>query len=289
MTKKIYFITYGDNNFNIQRKRISYQAKKLNVFNKIYSYKKSNIDKKFLIKYSNLFKDEKGGGYWVWKAYFVLKTFEEMNYGDILLYTDAGSTLNTGGKARLNNYIDMISNSKEYLLMFQIKHLIEKEWTVKEIFSYFKLDNNSTIPDSSVLMGGVFFAKKTNHAIKFFTSFLDIVDKDNNLITDVYQDLQEEYFQECRHDQSLMSVMAKLNGCLILDDETYFNDNPNQQYSFPILTVRDGKYSIWQKLKYYILYPLNIKKTIYFGKKQFYFKRRPFVSRMVLKLKRFIN
>ena len=83
-----------------------------------------------------------------------------MNYGDILLFTDAGSTLNSGGKSRLNNYIDMISNSKEFLLMFQIKHLIEKEWTVKEIFSYFKLDSNSKIPDSSVLMGGVFFAKK---------------------------------------------------------------------------------------------------------------------------------
>ena len=40
MTKKIYFITYGDNNFSIQRKRIAYQAKNLMFLTKYIATKK---------------------------------------------------------------------------------------------------------------------------------------------------------------------------------------------------------------------------------------------------------
>ena len=42
-----YFITYGDSNYSIQRKRIVFQAKKFKIFKKIFLYKDSSLDKKF--------------------------------------------------------------------------------------------------------------------------------------------------------------------------------------------------------------------------------------------------
>ena len=89
--------------------------------------------------------------------------------------------------------------------------------------------------------------------------------------------------------KSIMSVMAKIEGCIHLDDENYFFENPELQYKYPILTVRDGKYNLWQKIKYYSLYPLNIRKIIYFGQKQHYFKRPSLAYRIYFKFLKFFQ
>ena len=296
MKAKKVFISYGDKNYFIQRHRIKFQAKSFNIFDDIKIYNPKNIDKTFKNRFSKVFNYSKGGGYWLWKSYLVLKTFESMNEGDILLYVDSGSTLNLKGIDRLINYYELLESSNESLLMFRIKNIIdghyfvEKEWTTKEVFKCLNVEKNSEIKNSAQYMGGVFLAKKSNKSIEFFNSFLDVVDSDNNLITDFYNKNQDDsYFKQGRHDQSIMSVMAKIEGCIHLDDETYFFEKPERQYNYPILTVRDGKYNLWQKIKYYSLYPLNIRKIIYFGEKQHYFKRPSLAYRIYFKLLKFFQ
>ena len=74
-----------------------------------------------------------------------------------------------------------------------------------------------------------------------------------------------------RHDQSILSLMGKIYGSIIIPDETYFHENPKDQYEYPILTVRDGNYNFWQKIKYYILYFQNNKKNYIFWRKTILF------------------
>ena len=296
MKAKKVFISYGDKNYFIQRNRIKFQAKSFNFFEDIKIYNSKKIDRNFKIKFSRVLESSKGGGYWLWKSYFVLKTFETMNDGDILLYVDSGSTLNIKGISRLKNYFELLDDSNESLLMFRIKsmfdghYLVEREWTTNEVFESLNIEENSEIRYSPQFMGGVFLAKKSNKSIKFFESFLNVIESDNNLITDFYNKKQNNtYFKQGRHDQSIMSVMAKIEGCIFLDDENYFYEKPKHQYEYPILTVRDGKYNIWQKIKYFFLYPLNIRKIIYFGQKQYYFKKPSFAFRVYSKFLNFLN
>lgn len=287
MTQKLYFISYGSKQYSIQKKRIGHQAKKFKIFNDVILYSQNSLDSRFLNKFSNLFNDDIGGGYWIWKSHIVLKTFNLMKEGDILLYVDSGSTLNVNGKKRLLDYIDKLNSSEKSILCFQMNNYVEKEWTTKQVFEALNANNKPHITNTSQVMGGVFLVKKSNESIKFFQDFQAYVYSDINLITNYYQELQDTKFKSCRHDQSLFSVMCKLTNQLIIEDETFFLDKPNLQYDFPILTVRDGPYSLWQKIKFYVFYPYNIQREIYFGNRQFYYKRKSKLQQKIMyKLKK---
>ena len=269
-----FFVTYGDKNYSIQRKRIKFQAKKFKLFKNIFVYKKSSLDKSFKNRFSALLEDPKGGGFWIWKSQIILQSLEKMNENDILIYVDSGSTMNLKGKKRLVEYFEMLNNSTESIFLFRLPGIFEKNWTTKEVFNYFGVSGNNSITDSLQFMGGVLLVKNNKASKKFFKDFQKVVENDNNLITNYYQKYQEEYFNTCRHDQSILSVMGKIYGCLALDDESFYFNNPEEQYSWPILTVRDNVYNKWQKLKFYGLYPLNIRKIIFFKAKPFYFKNK---------------
>ena len=290
MTQKIYFISYGDKKYSIQKNRIGHQAKKFKIFNKVILYSQKSLDSDFLKKFNNLFSENIGGGYWIWKSFIVLKTFSLMNEGDVLLYVDSGSTLNLKGKKRLINYVDKLNSSGKSILCFQMSHLVENEWTTKQVFEALNVKNNTDITNSPQIMGGVFLVKKCKESIEFFQDFQSLVHDDNNLITNFYHESQDINFKSCRHDQSIFSVMCKLSNQLIIEDETYFLNNPELQYEYPILTVRDRPYSAWQKIKYYSFFPINVNKEIFFGQKQFYFKRKSkFLQKIEYKFKKLKN
>ena len=89
--------------------RLKSQAVKMNIFDEIYFYKEKNLDtnlkkhfKKYLIPYS------KGYGYWCWKPQVILQTLNKVNDGDILLYMDLGSHLNSNGRKRFLDYIELV-------------------------------------------------------------------------------------------------------------------------------------------------------------------------------------
>ncbi len=271
---KYFFITYGDNQYSIQRKRLSYQAKKFNIFHKVFSYKKSSLDIQFKKRFNELLKKPKGSGYWIWKSQIILQTLEKMEMNDILIYIDSGSTLNIMGKKRLVEYFEMLDKSNESLFLFKMPNILEKHWTTRQVFDYFGVRNDKKITHTVQHLGGVLLVKNTKKSKTFFQEFQNIVDKDNELITDFYSEDQDEYFNVCRHDQSILSVMGKIYGCLSINDESYYFENPEDQYKWPILTVRDGIYNKWQKFKFYILYPLNIRKIIFFKEEPFYFKNK---------------
>ena len=288
----IHFITYGDKNYKIQKKRLSYQAKQLNCFRTINSYGFESLSEEFKNKYSKILGSDTGGGFWIWKSYILLKALEETNENDIILYLDAGSSLNPGGKKRLYEYFEKLYVSEHSFLRFDIG-LKEKYWTSSEVFNYFNIEIDSEFGNSNQLAGGILFVKNTEKSKRFFKEFLEVIDYDPKLVDNNYTKNQIEGFRKPRHDQSIFSLMGKIYGSVIIPDETYFHENPKDQYHFPILTVRDGKYNLWQQVKYYILYFQNIKKVIYFGEKQYYFKRSSIYKRakikFVTKLNKFFN
>lgn len=278
-----HFVTYGDNKFNIQKKRLSHQASNFEIFNQIHVYGKKDLSKSFVDKYFKILKNSVGGGYWLWKPYVIQDVLSKTNENDIILYLDAGSTLNIEGKNRLIEYFKMIEVSESSFLRFQIKEK-EKYWTSKEVFEELGIEIDSEIGNSNQLAGGIIFIKNNYESKEFFKKFFDIVEKNPNLITDYYQDNQIKDFKSPRHDQSILSILGKSMNSIVLDDETYFVDNPENQFNFPILTVRDNEYSMWQKLKFYSNYFYNINKPIFFKIKPPYYKNISIYKRIRNKL-----
>jgi len=225
---KIYAISYASRNFINRYNTINTIGNTCGLFNEFKCFTESDIDSDFKDKYKTIFNIQKGGGYWIWKPYIILKMLNQINDNDILVYMDSGCTINITPESQLrfNEYIDILNNSKSGLLRFQLSHQ-EKKFTNKKTIEYFK--NKFNINDNIMnnyletfqLVGGIQIIRKTEFSLDFFNKVLEILNDDMNLFSDKYTLRNEDH----RHDQSIMSLLYKcMDGDLIIDDETYFED-----------------------------------------------------------------
>ena len=159
-----------------------------------------------------LFKDEnkeilalpRGAGYWIWKPYYILKTLSMMNDDDVLVYCDMAM-----------NYVGSIepyiNNMKSSIMLFQ--HAFdspERAFTKGDTFKHFNALDNKEITDSTQLDASHSIWKKDAKSIAFVTEWLNTC-KNIQLISDlpsIHPNL--DGFAENRHDQSILSVLAKV-------------------------------------------------------------------------------
>ena len=238
----ITFITFGNNKYNEALIRIKKEAESFNIFDNIIIYNEDYLknDKIFWEKHGDFINNNnRGYGYWLWKSYLTLKTLENMNENDILLYCDAGCTLNVNGLSRFNDYLNIMKDNE--ILSFELNFL-EKIWTKMDLFKYLDMDKPKYF-DSKQLVGGIYFIKKTERTINIINEWYNIMSANYNLINDsksiIINDIS---FKEHRHDQSVFSLLRKKYGSFIIKDETYFHNwNPNIIKKYPILATRKNK------------------------------------------------
>jgi hypothetical protein len=246
---KIYGISYSSRNFQNRFSKITESGKNCGLFNEFKCFTEEDIDNDFKEKYKEVWNSNRGGGYWIWKPYIISKMLENINDDDIIVYLDSGCSINITPESQLrfNKYINMVNNSKSGILRFQLTHQ-EKKFTNKKIIEYFKIkfenkyDNENSkmneYLDNYQLVGGIQIIRKTQFSIDFFNKVLEILNDDQHLFSDKYTQYNEQH----RHDQSIMSLLYKyMDGDLILDDETYFEEGFNSEKAkkFPIWATRE--------------------------------------------------
>lgn len=235
-----HFITYGNNKYAAAKRRINQQARNMTFFKSITTYGPENMDTKFVHDHLNILQHERGGGYWLWKVYFILKKLSEIDTHDYLVYCDAGCSVNKYGKPRLNEYLNMVNASEYGLLSFQMEHR-EEHYTTSQIFNACGVEKGSPIRTTGQNIGTVLIMKKCDHVINLFTKCLQIIDSDHNLITDYYNNIDQiPEFIDNRHDQSILSVLVKLHGSVVIPNETWFKDfNCPAAQNIPFLATRE--------------------------------------------------
>ena len=55
-------------------------------------------------------------------------------------------------------------------------------------------------------------------------TWLYTLNRNPKLFTNYYNDNQEDYFNENRHDQSVFSLIRKKNDTILIEDDTFFSD-----------------------------------------------------------------
>ena len=216
-----HFITYGNYKYKHQKDALILSAKNSDWFDTATAYGPSDLDEKFTLKFKHILEEERGGGYWIWKPYIISKRLNEINDNDVLIYLDAGCELNLSGKKRFQEYIEIINKSKTGILSFELYNgfgsgepLLEKNWTNEFLFEYFKVNKDSSIRNTTQLVGGILIMRKCKNVMDIFTDCLNVVND------------RPDFFKNCkRHDQSILSVIRKIRGTELLPDETYFKES----------------------------------------------------------------
>lgn len=249
MKGKKYLCTFGDKRLQKSAERFLKQAKEMTIYNEIFIYNEDDLDETFRNHFKNKFQ-LKGFGFWVWKPQIILQTLEKMNEGDILQYTDLGCHLNKNGIKRLEEYFQIANESETGLLGFDMTQKMEYQYTKGDLFDYFNARNNEELYQGQIA-ATVIFIKKCVKSIEIIKSYLKVFYDDFSLVDDtpsVGANFSE--FIEHRYDQSVWSLLAKINKVPLISHSEQYSSNWAELSDYPILAKRDKvfKRTLFQKV-----------------------------------------
>jgi hypothetical protein len=226
---KVHMISYGNEKFINSKKRIFNEAINSKFFYSIQIYEPEDLNKEFKYKFKDILKQNRGGGYWLWKLDIIKQKLSTIDDNDYLIYLDSGCTINKNGLNRLIQYINLLEESIYGIISFKLTHQ-ERIWTIKEIFEYFNIKIDSKEALDGQYIGTILIMKKNKHLKNLINKWEEVINKNNLLITDNFNKNQGSFFKDNRHDQSLLSILRKIHGSIILNDETYFGKYNKENY-----------------------------------------------------------
>ena len=233
---KLWFISYGDANYEAAKQRIRKEAEDMGCFQGgIKIYGPEDLGEDFNTgEVAKVLKEPRGGGYWLWKPYIIMKTLEMMNPDDILLYADAGCTLQTAGVPRLKEYAKMISpDTSKSVLVMRLRDQVAKKWITTEIFDHFNIKMDDPIAISNQVLATCGMYRNCADGIQVVKRWLDTAMKRPDLFTYKYNEASKKTnpdFIENRHDQSILTPIVQtppsVSACVIIDEEIEKTSQP---------------------------------------------------------------
>lgn len=232
----ISFISYGNDTYKDARDRIQSQATTMGCFNgQIKVYTPEDLSADFKAAVGDVLNESRGGGYWIWKPYIIADMLSKLNTDDILVYADAGCTLQPVGVPRLKEYAEMISpkSGKSILAMRLLDGtkygpggFLQKKWTSTPIFEYFNQAIDGEFANSSQILCGVVICRKCPESEKVIGRWLEVARSRPDLFTDRHNEESKKSnpaFIDNRHDQPIFSMIVQTppynEYCKIIDEE----------------------------------------------------------------------
>lgn len=248
---KKYLITFADSRYSFAR--LKKQAEMMNYFDSVVIFTEKNLDKDFKQKHKAILKlGSRGYGYWIWKPYIIHKMLQEMNAGDFLLYIDAGCHLNPVGRERLIEYFDLVTQSELKIGGFQIEECHnEKRWSKMDLLVHLGVENNKSLLESGQICATHVILQKCEKSEAFVKNWLKISENHHYIDDSPSIHPESKSFRGHRHDQSIFSIMCKLEGAVQFPgDEVYPRDGVSWELlqTYPIHDRRDRSFTFIGKL-----------------------------------------
>jgi len=223
--KKV-FINYADKVFEKQQKFALKAARFRGKFDAIYGFTRQDIDEIFYIQHKYILNQKRGGGYWLWKPYFINKSLSTLNNGDYLFYSDAGAFF----LKKVDILIDELNKYDQDIMGFELP-LIEEQWTKKELFIRMNCEESFYF-ESNQILASFMLIKKTNFSEKFFNEFLKISCDEINITDKFLENVKQNDDFIChRWDQSIFSLLYKKYNLKPFKDPSQFGELPTDYIS----------------------------------------------------------
>lgn len=210
----IYGITYADDKMLTSAFKCTESMSRNGV---VYTEKfgPKDIDLAFKLDNINILSFERGNGYWLWKPYFIWKMLNrlgvESDYdlkdGDLLIYSDAGVEF-------INSVTHIIDRMDQNAFLFtntHPNHHWTKRYTLDTILPGWNHNINADTPWPQAQASVIFLkvCEETRRFVKEWLLWCQMPD----IINDVPSPGGEmSYFQDHRHDQSVLTLMADKYG-----------------------------------------------------------------------------
>ncbi|MCI8344422.1 MAG: hypothetical protein HFJ42_00275 [Clostridia bacterium] len=197
---KIVVVNYANEKYKKTQEYCTLTAINKGKVDKVYSYSDKDIDSTFYNENKKILCEKRGNGLWLWKPYFIKKTLEKIEYGDILFYIDSGAYFTD----KIDKILKVVPNFE--IICCNIP-LIEKQFTKKKVFESMKC-NGEKYENTNQIIGTYFIIKKTKFVEKIIDEWLELC-CNNELITPSNNEEEIKEFISHREDQSIFSLLCK--------------------------------------------------------------------------------
>lgn len=224
-------INYADQGYFKAQKRNIASGIGVGKFDKFIMESRKTLDDSFVSKNHSIMSLPRGAGYWLWKPFIILRALSTIKDDDYLFYCDSGCLF-------INPIDEIIDMNKEDLdekgiVLFNTTMWVntgppwsdspEYMWTKRDLFDALNCDT-SKITESPQANAATILMQKRNFSIKFIQEWLELCEN-FHLMTDEPSILPNyEGFKEHRHDQSILSVLAKTKNIKFNGDMTHWGE-----------------------------------------------------------------
>jgi hypothetical protein len=112
-TPNVYLVTFGtktsQKDFSLSRCRLENEARDTGWFADVFNYTSDD-----LLSYNRSFA-QTGAGYWWWKSVICQICLNKIKKDDILLYLDAGCSINIKGEKRFWEYVELCNSGPGFV------------------------------------------------------------------------------------------------------------------------------------------------------------------------------
>lgn len=214
MSKRI-LIAYANEPMRYSLKFIKFQALISHTFDKLILYSEKDLPEEILN--SPLYRNKRGGGYWLWKPFIIKQTLQSCSDDDIVCYIDSGCLIR-GGK-EWDEYFRIAS--KTNAICFQYNYIVpeikenfhcvkmgNKYWTKRICLDFFdNLFLSQEYWEIPQVWAGVIMVKGRQN--KLINDWYDIMLTHPELVDDTLSNNEYDFFSGFhRHDQSILSILA---------------------------------------------------------------------------------
>ena len=200
-------VNYADEKFQPYQKL---QTKTAYYFgaDKVIEYSPADLDREFYERNKFILDQPRGAGYWLWKPYIIKDALNKVSDGDIVFYVDSGIFFIN----KIQFLIDAMNREKLNVMVFGVYegYHLEKIWTKRDAFILMDCDEKK-FTDAPQFGGGYVLFRKCSESFSFVEDWLKYM-QDPRIVTDMPNQLGvENYpeFKENRHDQTVLSLLAK--------------------------------------------------------------------------------
>lgn len=154
----------------------------------------------------NITLNSRGAGYWRWKPYLLLKHLESVADGDVVVWLDYDLIL----AHDLTALFCLGQNSESGVALFHFPCHVERYWTKAELAV--AMGATEAMLSTTQIYGGLVILRKTPESLSFVREWLKWT-LEGEWVTDTLDpSRQDPNFREHRHDQSILSLLAKRRG-----------------------------------------------------------------------------
>jgi hypothetical protein len=212
------FFSYGSGRYKAALNRILKEANSTGAFDEIIGFGPEDIDPEYRIAHSDILNATRGGGYWLWKPYFLQKLFSRLDFGDVVMYADAGCEFIDSPQI----YIDLAR--RHGFVGFRMIHP-HNEYTKGDVFRALNMDME-IYGNEGQLIATIWLFQKNSLNDRFIDDWLRF-SEDVQLITDAPSIAPNHAnFVDNRHDQSIFGLLViKYNLGIVLKDQTWPREN----------------------------------------------------------------